>query len=269
MQQSNPVVQTLFHIPFTGNELNRPELSLIAGDAYIAYAITGTGGTDLRELTYCKIGTWDDESIRKFYTEYTQLQKQFSRIRVSYDLADACLGPSSLPGKVYSQFLNRQNASAFTENIPGWQLDSTVLVPDSIQQLIGDKFREAGRYSFLPLLFKTPAGNSTASLRVDFKMEQMTVVALRNNRLLLAQYYDYSSPEDATYYLLSIFKQLSLSQDETVIIVSGLLEKNSELFKMLFQFFRQIDWADSGWELSSAGLPPHYFSVLNILTQCA
>jgi hypothetical protein len=119
------------------------------------------------------------------------------------------------------------------------------------------------------LLLKIPAGSSSASVRVDFKMEKMTVIAVKNNRLLLAQYYDYSTPEDATYYLLSIFKQLSLSQDETAIIVSGLLDRNSGLFKMLFQFFRQIEWAGSAWDLSSAELPAHYFSVLNILSQCA
>ena len=77
---------------------------------------------------------------------------------------------------------------------------------------------------------------------VDFKSDSFSVVLVRDNSLLTAQIFFYTKAEDVLYYLLNICKQFSITQNEVNILLSGLIDRNSTVFKELYQYFLNIDF---------------------------
>ena len=94
------------------------------------------------------------------------------------------------------------------------------------------------------------------------------VYAARQDILLLSQYYPYSTPGDVVYYLLKICHQFSLPQQEVQLQLSGLIEKQSALYKELYQYFIKIDFRDASWNIPDSEYPNHFFTSLNDLAQC-
>jgi Protein of unknown function (DUF3822) len=83
---------------------------------------------------------------------------------------------------------------------------------------------------------------------------------------LLAQTYSYTAPEDIVYYLLRIVQQFALSAEEVTVILSGLIDKESALYKELYQYFLQIELRSVSW--NTGDYPAHFFSSLNDLARC-
>ncbi len=263
-----PAVHNLFHIPVSGSEIKEPELSLIAGDTYAAFAITSNGGTELLELAYCITSSWDDDSFQFFFQQYPHLQLSFKKVTVAYDLENACVAPSLIPGDFFSQVLGN-DACLLTEEIPGWQLRSGIGVPFFMKEMLDAKFPRAHYCSFFHLLLKTEGiPVNGPALVIDFKMNNLSLIALKNNRLLLAQQFEYQTPEDVCFYLLSLCRQFSLLQDQTPVIASGLMDKHSELYKMLYQYFSGLSFTEPGWHIPLPDTPSSYFTQLNILSRC-
>ena len=89
----------------------------------------------------------------------------------------------------------------------------------------------------------------------------------------MAQTYYYLKPEDVIFNLLKTCNRFSFSQDDVLLKVSGLIERQSALFKELYQFFLRIEFRNApDWGSISTGevaYPAHYFTTLNDLAQCA
>jgi hypothetical protein len=90
----------------------------------------------------------------------------------------------------------------------------------------------------------------------------------KDSKLILAQSFPYSTPEDVVYYLLKACQQFSLSQKEVSVHLSGLIDKQSSLFKELYQYFIHPEFREAGWN-SGSEFPAHFFTSLNDLAQCA
>jgi hypothetical protein len=95
---------------------------------------------------------------------------------------------------------------------------------------------------------------------------------IKNNSILLAQIFAYSKPADILYWLLKICKELSLSQNEVKLSISGLIDGRSAMYKELDQYFLNIEFASiaNGVKLSNPfhEYPIHFFSSLYKLAAC-
>jgi hypothetical protein len=74
-------------------------------------------------------------------------------------------------------------------------------------------------------------------ISLDILTSQLYVVVSSENKLLLAQSFSYSTPADVVYYLLKVCQQFNFSQRQVKLFLSGLIEKNSALYKELHQYF--------------------------------
>jgi hypothetical protein len=71
------------------------------------------------------------------------------------------------------------------------------------------------------------------------------------------------------YYLLKICYAFELSQQEVYLILSGLVEKSSNLFAELQQYFAHIHFAQRPEiSLPQTSHPHHYFTSLYNLAAC-
>ena len=66
-------------------------------------------------------------------------------------------------------------------------------------------------------------------------------LVVKNQQLLLFNSFEYSTAEDFIYYLLFTCEQLQLSPETIAVYLLGLIDENSEYFKMAYKFIRNCN----------------------------
>ena len=107
------------------------------------------------------------------------------------------------------------------------------------------------------------------SVQVHFDPKQFRVMVMKEGKPLLAQTYTYSAPLDVVYYLLKIFEQLQLKHEEVQVLVSGLIEEDSALYKELYNYFLHLQMQQgSQITLENNNYPEHFFTSMYNLAAC-
>jgi hypothetical protein len=271
----NNLLKQLFHIKREGAENVQQVLSLRLGEKHGSFSITNKQGNELYELTYCSIEEWNENSLADLFASYPSLQHSFYQVFISYDYPQSILTPSAIYKPEESQLLLRTMHGVVTgshlisELISEWQLYNLYAVPDEVYKRINQKFPAAtSRHQYSLAVKKINTADNEGSLAVDFRQNDFTVIAGRQSRILLAQTFEYTTPDDVLYYLLKTCRQFSLLQKEVHLQLSGLIDKQSSLYKELYQYFIHIEFREAGWNTGS-DYPTHFFTSLNDLAQCA
>jgi hypothetical protein len=107
---------------------------------------------------------------------------------------------------------------------------------------------------------------------IDFKQDEISVIILNESKLLLAQTFSYTTPEDVLYYLLKCCQQLGLSQQQVKVYLSGLIEKDSAIYRELYKYFIDLEFETLRNDIKLAEElkvhPEHYFSSISKLASC-
>ncbi|MEO6583482.1 MAG: DUF3822 family protein [Ferruginibacter sp.] len=98
------------------------------------------------------------------------------------------------------------------------------------------------------------------------------VIAYANGNLLLVQQFQYKTPTDAVYYLLSICAANGLAVEDVTLFLDGLIEVESNLYEEIYKYFLNINIASPAEDITFAEelqtYPPHFFSHLAQLAKC-
>ncbi|MBO9617993.1 MAG: DUF3822 family protein [Niabella sp.] len=109
-----------------------------------------------------------------------------------------------------------------------------------------------------------------AAIYINIIDNNCSVVVTRDEQLLLAQYYSFRAPDDLLFYLLKIAEVYDLSQQEVQLYISGLVEADSKLYRLLYDYFLNIHLLNAGWmDEQSLPFPAHYFTTLKQAAICA
>jgi hypothetical protein len=87
----------------------------------------------------------------------------------------------------------------------------------------------------------------------------------------MAQTFSYITPADVIYYLVKICHEFGFTQQAIRLAVSGLIEKESALYKELVHYFLNIRFREPSWQAPVEGeaqYPAHFFTSLNDLALC-
>jgi hypothetical protein len=159
-----------------------------------------------------------------------------------------------------------------SENVPGWNLYNVYRLPSNLHSAISWKFLSAKSWSIYSVVLKSHSSENDEVMIIDFKTDEFSLVILKNNKLLLAKTFSYTSPQDVLYYLLKCCQQLNLSQQTVRVSLAGLIEKDSAVYRELYKYFINLEF-----ESLSAGVklaeslsvhPEHYFSSISKLAAC-
>lgn len=227
------------------------------------------------QLAYCSLSELSEAELNEFFAAFPSLQNSFYAAGVVYDLPQSVL----VTQKNYKQddtvlllnaiSGNNGNANTVSELIPEWQLYNIYSVPLDIHEWTSRKFPSARYWHQYSIGIKNiNAADIDGSMAVDFRNNDFTVIAAKEGKLLLTQTFSYSAPEDVLYYLLKTCQQFSLSQQGVQLQLSGLVDKQSSLYKELYQYFIHIEFREPTWNVRS-DYPAHFFTSLNDLARCA
>lgn len=276
MHELKRTVKQLFHIeqPETGEQVQK-QLLFSLGDSHCSFAITNADGSELYRLFYYATEAGEN-ALPALLEQHPELNDTFYNILLSYGHPQSTLVP--WPQFRHEEGLNLLRSlygvsglsTVISESIGDWQLYNVFAVPSFLHELVSKQY-PAGQYWHLysVAIKNIRAAESGGHLLVDFRKNDFTVVAGANGQLLLAQTFLYSTPEDVLYYLLRTVQQLGLSQQEVKLSLSGLIDKQSALYKELYQYFLHLEFREAGWGVANSDYPAHFFTSLNDLVKCA
>ncbi len=268
------MIKQLFHIEFETADDPQKVLVLQIGKAYLSFAITNKGGSELSQLRYYSFNEWNETVWQEIIDTNPALLNSFYEVLVSYDFPESMVvpfkefkheNPSILLNIAYG--INDQSV-VISEVITGWQLYNIYAVPVIILDSITAKFPSVRSWHQYSLGVRNAIVTSEEGcLLVDFKKDEFIVLVAGSKNILLSQTFEYTNPEDVLFYLIRICNQFSLSRDTVQLLLSGLIDKQSSLYKELYQYFVDIKFRDAQWDTGSE-YPAHYFTSLNDLAQC-
>jgi Protein of unknown function (DUF3822) len=115
-------------------------------------------------------------------------------------------------------------------------------------------------------------GNSKDLLYASFYTNAITVLLRKNGQLQVIQNFEFSTPEDAAYYLLQVCQAFDADATQTILTVSGMIDADSNLYNELYKYFVNIRFAQLPQKFNyTAGIsnyPEHYFSHLFFMASC-
>jgi Protein of unknown function (DUF3822) len=140
-------------------------------------------------------------------------------------------------------------------------------VPQEVQQFLMRRYPSASFNNFPTLALRNLSDSENGLLQIDFGVDEFELVAVNQNKLLLAERFEYATPHDVIYEMLNLCNAYSLSQYKVSVKVTGLVDKDSALYKEMYQYFMDIEFRNATW--SHADYPAHFFTVLNDIARCA
>lgn len=272
-------MKRLFYIN-TGitEEAGQQILSICIGERHFSFAITDKPGIQLHSLAYYTADVITTDLLSDTISGYSELNTSFYEVQVSYDYTRSILVPlpyfETESAKVLLNTMYGTNGqlSVISEAITEWQLYNIYAVPKDIHDWISRKYPTGKFRHYFTLTMKMMAAGPSDRFLINIHTDEFSFIAIKENKLLIAQTHLYSSPEDICYILLKTCHQFSLSQEKVQLSVSGLIEKESRLFREMYQFFINIKFWEPAWDIPATDgnrYPAHFFTTLNLLARCA
>jgi hypothetical protein len=266
----------------SSEELNPAQAVLLmeVGQMHCCFGIIDYANQMMVQLEYYTVSEKDNINILENLLEtHAELKQSFRQTVIGYYLPESILIPSKFYN--YEETQNMLQAIyekgkniAVSESITEWQLYNAYHVPATIHGFLSRWYSTGNFWHVYSIVLKNGIQQSEGgNLIVDFKTDTFTVLAIKNNSLLVAQIFSYTKSEDVLYWLLKICRQFSLSQNEVKVELSGLIDKQSAVFKELYQYFLNIEFAPIENDIQLSGdfdeYPVHFFSSLYKLASCA
>ena len=67
-------------------------------------------------------------------------------------------------------------------------------------------------------------------------------ILLKDGNLMFINTFQFQSSKDFIYYVLLLFDQFDLKQEEVNLMLSGQLIKDSEIYRLLFRYIKKVNF---------------------------
>ena len=260
-------------------EAGQQVLALCIGEKYCSFAVTAKSGNRLHRLGYFTHENMDAGFLSELFSSQGLQDTTFAQVNIHFDSPHSVL----VPLKYHQQdnrelFLRVMNGISgdneiISESIPEWQLYNVFSVPENVSGFLKLRFPSVKYNHLYSTLIRTAHLNvPEGSIIVEFREGEFSVIVFKENKILLAQTFNYSNPADVVYHLLNICRHFSMSQSGIELQVAGLIEEQSTLYKELYQYFLRVTFRTApDWGVIVSGenkYPAHYFATLNELVKC-
>jgi len=191
------------------------------------------------------------DAIREIVDSQEILQHEFRQSVVVYNFSETTL----VPGSVYNHEANRdliellfgnfKKGLVLSEKGNNSELHTLYRIPAAVHSLLQQKF-SAGKYWHLYTLWLSLLEKSATAepenIYLVFAADRVLTAIFKNQQLQLMQSFGYTTPEDVVYHLLHCCEQLSLSQEECLLHISGYIDEDSALFNEIKKYFLRLEF---------------------------
>lgn len=268
-------MKPIFHINNPVPDTANTSLSLQFSEKTAVIAQTDLSGSQLYQLYYFHFNQWTIEVLSAIGAIAIVQNTKPITVRVSYNFSNTTLIPIHLFDKempetlIDSLFPFQTNYITFTDSIPEWQIHIATGVYRPLKQWVDQQWLTVKTVPSLKLILsKLGLTDTSGKALINFDIDSFSLVIVKSNKLLLSQQYSYTAPADIVFQLQFAIQQLGLNANEIEVELTGLLEKESPLYKELFQYFLNVKFRESHWDKANEIYPSHYFTTINELAQC-
>jgi len=273
-------VQTSFHIQ-RYEDHPTGDLYILAGRHSVSFLCANLASTAfywLRIYHYVKDNT--QQTIQNQLQEILAepcFDKDFSTVNIIWTFENHLLVPSSLYQSNTSadmlDLLYGESSDGNTQHefVQALQAYLVYKVPAVIKNIFLAQFplchpvHEAG---LIPSIYNT----STDLFYAHFAPGNFCLMVRKNGQLNFFRHFDYATPEDAAYHILSTCKALQLEPATIELQASGMINEDSALYLELYKYIKGISFLSLPAEWSDLNVwqenPPHYFSHLFAIAAC-
>ena len=162
------------------------------------------------------ITTSDYQALQNTIDNSVNISEEFSGVKIVYGGTDMSIVPTPVfnPDEVQNIYAltHTGNSNETLLNTALIKNNATILFPvnKEIHQLLVDKFNGAEVYHELGVLLDTINQHVGYCLNVRLNKGKIMLAVTNNNKLVLANTYNYSQPEDAVYFVLNACEQLNI-----------------------------------------------------------
>lgn len=165
-----------------------------------------------------------------------------------------------------------QNEKESRDWLPSIEAFNSYVISEALERCFKKNFPRA--------IHKHDSSILIESLIQQFKLqeEEKVYVSIQNNyfeltvlqgkKLRFFNSFSYKTAADLLYYLLFTFEQLEINPDQTPLCLLGEIEKESEVYKILYRYIRHIHFAKRNPNYSYSFVfdevqEHHYYKLLN------
>jgi hypothetical protein len=248
------------------------------GESHGCYAILDSRNNKVVRLKYVSNKS-ESNTVLELLSDTPELKAPFKKKLVGYYMKDSIVVPAAIfrdetMNELMPGLFSPSESRIIKEELPGWQLFNTYYVPIQTYELVNRVFSGAIQFHCYTVVLQggVPMSDS-GNFLVCFKTDSFSVIALKNGALLLAQIYPYAAASDVLYWLLRITQEFSLSQHDVRVELSGLIDRQSVVYRELYNYFINIYFAATPPNIrfpeEMGDYPEHFFSSLFKLLSCA
>ena len=232
-------------------------------------------GLGVYNFDKAKMSDNDNTELDVTIENKTILSENFKKICIIYSFAESVLIPFTLYNSAENDFIlslihgdMESNTITLTDLIAEKEIYNTYRIPAPILKSISTKFPAAETRHQYSFLLKQPIAGD--KLLIIFYSQKIVIRLNRNGLTEFINNYYYNAPEDVSYFLLNVCRQNELTN--IPVEISGLIEKDSVLFKEIYKYFESVFFAklDDKFDYTEEILqyPAHYFSHLFATDLC-
>lgn len=201
---------------------------------------------------------------------------KFKRVKIVYSFPQSVLIPFSMyNSEKTSTVMNmmhgdlHSNETLLSDVIPSQYYYNSYRIPAALYEVVQKQFPMAVSMHQYTLLLKS-SSEQTEKLSVIFYTQKIIVCLFWNGKYQLVNSFNYYSSEDVSYTLLNICHQFNIKNIH--LEISGLIEENSALYKEIYKFFNDIQFASlpaaNNYSEEIIKYPAHYFSNIFAIDSC-
>lgn len=273
-------MKTLFEILPSKTDASNNTLILELGDSLVSAILKDEDTNTYTAVALYEMENADKKQISAVLKQLFETKQIFNHpinnFRIVSSFHHSVLIPFSLSEK--DQFAGMvdiihgdlfSSKEVYTDLINEEGIYNAYKMPDAVGRIVKEKFSDYKISHLYTNLLKT-ISKAEDNMHVTFYPGKIVVVIVKDGKFLLANSFNYDTPETVSYCLVNICHQLDLIN--IPLKISGLIEEKSVLYKEVYKYFSVVTFSDipQNCNLSEeiASFPAHYFSNLFAFGLC-
>jgi len=214
-------------------------------------------------------------SLQKIIHDEHSLAAEFASCTVLYNTDECVLVPEEYfaeadrTGICDLMFGENRTTLCFHDNVKDQRIKAVYRLPQKIYDTVNAAFPKS---SFSHATCSQLAAGKEDLLQCIVYHNNIKLILFKEGALQIVRLVEYASPADVCYQLLNTCRQFGMSPDSVNVLLSGMIEKHSNLYKEIYRYFLNISFSalPEGVALDHRleEYPHHFYTHLISLAQC-
>lgn len=188
--------------------------------------------------------------IEKAFAEIEQLQHPVFELTLIYQNPFYSIVPAALFKEDEAEQYLKLNTRIFTtdfvafDTLENFELVNVYVPLANINNYFFEHYGEFSYFhfttTFLESVLQNEKTGNPKKMYAHLHGQQVDVVVTSGKKLELCNSFNYTTPEDLTYYLLFVAEQLQLNPEEFELELSGKISEEDDFFELLYTYIRNV-----------------------------